>query len=200
MRARALPFEPAMARPRRVPYTWIEPPATSSAPEATEPSTVTSPSGKKMDWPERTGLSSRSVAGSWSRGLRLVARRRLGHLCTRRTTAAQKWRQARTELGRICVLNPHGADVAPLQLADQVRDCGLAQRHRGQVEDDRSADEKTSCAANPFVDLGEPFDDRRLGREHERHVRTADKTHGLTGTNDGWHTRLPVFPSGSIPG
>ncbi len=40
----------------------IDPPATSSAPEPTEPSTVTSPSGKKIDCPERIGLSSRSVA------------------------------------------------------------------------------------------------------------------------------------------
>ena len=34
-----------------------------SAPEATEPTTVTSPSGKMIDWPERTGLSSSSEAG-----------------------------------------------------------------------------------------------------------------------------------------
>src|SRR5215210_3171122 len=47
-----------MARPRKAPYTWIDPPATISAPEATEPMTVTSPSRNTTDWPDRTGLSS----------------------------------------------------------------------------------------------------------------------------------------------
>src|SRR5579885_2775916 len=35
----------------------MDPPAMISAPDATEPSTVTSPSGKTTDCPERTGLS-----------------------------------------------------------------------------------------------------------------------------------------------
>src|SRR5258708_29040293 len=43
---------------------WIEPPAMTSAPEPTEPRTVTSPSGKNTDCPERTGVSSRSELGS----------------------------------------------------------------------------------------------------------------------------------------
>ena len=34
---------------------WIDPPATTSAPDATDPTTVTSPSGKKSDCPDRTG-------------------------------------------------------------------------------------------------------------------------------------------------
>ena len=38
----------------------MDPPATISAPDPTEPSTVTSPSGKMIDWPERTGWSSSS--------------------------------------------------------------------------------------------------------------------------------------------
>src|SRR5579872_6423970 len=42
---------------------WIEPAATISAPEATEPSTVTSPNGNTTDWPERTGLSISMDAG-----------------------------------------------------------------------------------------------------------------------------------------
>ena len=33
---------------------WIDPPATISAPELTDPITVTSPSGNSMVWPERT--------------------------------------------------------------------------------------------------------------------------------------------------
>jgi hypothetical protein len=47
----------------------MEPPATISAPEPTEPSTVTSPSGNTTDWPERTGLSSISEAtGAFTSG------------------------------------------------------------------------------------------------------------------------------------
>src|SRR5436309_6097338 len=42
---------------------WIEPAATISAPEATEPSTVTSPNGNTTDCPERIGLSIKSEAG-----------------------------------------------------------------------------------------------------------------------------------------
>ena len=38
----------------------MEPPATISAPEATEPMMVTSPSGKTIDWPERTGRETTS--------------------------------------------------------------------------------------------------------------------------------------------
>ena len=33
---------------------WTDPPATISAPDATRPITVTSPSGCRIDWPERT--------------------------------------------------------------------------------------------------------------------------------------------------
>ena len=36
---------------------WMDPPATTSAPDATEPSTVTSPDGKFTNWPERTEVS-----------------------------------------------------------------------------------------------------------------------------------------------
>ena len=36
---------------------WMEPPATISAPEATDPRIVTSPSAKLTDWPERIGFS-----------------------------------------------------------------------------------------------------------------------------------------------
>ena len=42
---------------------WIEPPATISAPEPTEPKIVTSPSANTTDCPERTGLSSSSEPG-----------------------------------------------------------------------------------------------------------------------------------------
>ncbi len=49
-----------MARPRNAPYTWIEPPATISAPEATEPRITTSPRSNTTDWPERTGRSTSS--------------------------------------------------------------------------------------------------------------------------------------------
>ena len=36
---------------------WMEPPAITSAPDATGPMIVTSPSSKTIDWPERTGRS-----------------------------------------------------------------------------------------------------------------------------------------------
>src|SRR5262245_386438 len=43
---------------------WTEPAATISAPEATEATTVTSPSGQTTNWPERTGASmSNELAG-----------------------------------------------------------------------------------------------------------------------------------------
>ena len=41
----------------------MEPPATISAPEPTEPSTVTSPSMNTIDWPDRTGLSRSNEVG-----------------------------------------------------------------------------------------------------------------------------------------
>ena len=36
---------------------WIDPPANTSAPDDTAPSTVTSPCGNRIAWPERTGSS-----------------------------------------------------------------------------------------------------------------------------------------------
>jgi hypothetical protein len=54
----------AMTRPRNAPWTWIDPLATTSAPEEAEPSTVTTPKGKMTDWPERIGLSINGEFGS----------------------------------------------------------------------------------------------------------------------------------------
>ncbi len=55
MRVALLPVNPAIARPRSAPYTWIEPLAIISAPQATEPMIVTSPDSWTIDWPERIG-------------------------------------------------------------------------------------------------------------------------------------------------
>ena len=44
-----------MARPRSAPYTWIDPPAITSAPEATEPMMRDVARSNTIDWPERTG-------------------------------------------------------------------------------------------------------------------------------------------------
>src|SRR5262249_4457652 len=46
IRAREFPVAPAFARPGGPPRPWTEPPATISAPEATGPTTLTSPLGK----------------------------------------------------------------------------------------------------------------------------------------------------------
>ena len=42
----------------------MDPPATISAPDETEPSTVTSPLGKATDWPDRIGVSISKELGS----------------------------------------------------------------------------------------------------------------------------------------
>src|SRR5260370_14357221 len=44
----------------------MDPPAITSAPDPTDPSTVTSPSGWKIAWPERIALSTTSDAGARS--------------------------------------------------------------------------------------------------------------------------------------
>jgi hypothetical protein len=43
-----------MARPLSASSTWIDPPATISAPDPTDPITVTSTSRNSIVWPERT--------------------------------------------------------------------------------------------------------------------------------------------------
>src|SRR5215475_12526946 len=43
----------------------MEPPAITSAPEATEPTILTSPFSNTIDWPERTGWSINSDVASW---------------------------------------------------------------------------------------------------------------------------------------
>src|SRR5262245_35884008 len=116
-----------------------------SAPDATEPSTVTSPCGKTTDWPERTGLSSTSELGSCAAGAGAGAgagggegggggrggRRRVNRIEGAGGTAAlQHRRQLGSDLGRIGAFNAHDADVARLQFGHQMGDGVLAEVHR----------------------------------------------------------------------
>src|SRR6476660_5387606 len=163
----------------------MEPPATSSAPEPTEPSTVTSPSGKKIDCPERTGSSKRSVVG-FGRGSALgaafgvstasivVAVPRLG-----RTTGAGH--------GGVGILEAHDADAAVVQFSHQMRDRRLAELHGGQVEDNWRADKKGPRALDPLFYVCDPIDKWWLGRKDYGHIGSTDEARRLPGLNNGHH-------------
>ena len=96
-----------------------------SAPEATEPTTVTSPSGKMIDWPERTGLSSSSEAGVGFAGgpagvaggtdfLSLAGAGSSTSPALRPPTIGGG--RPRPEQRRLGALDAHDADAAPVQL------------------------------------------------------------------------------------
>src|SRR5215211_304784 len=131
-----------------------------SAPDETEPTTVTSPSGKMIEWPERTGQSSSSEAGVGFAGVAAADHRR---------------RKAEAEERRLGALDAHDADAAPVQLRDEMAELALELRNRRNVEDDRATGKEARRARHQRVEVLEPLRDRLLGREHERHEGAASE-------------------------
>ena len=140
----------------------------TSAPEATEPTIVTSPCGKMIDWPERTGVRDDQRAhlrharrgrhrhcvafpARGVRGLRRNDRRidRLGRLAS----GADQRRQGRAEDRRLGALEAEDADFALRELGDQCGESFMVEVHRGAVEDHRPPPEETWRAGQPVVDL-----------------------------------------------
>jgi len=80
-------------------------------------------------------------------------------------------------------LEAHDANAALGQALEQLADSRLAQRNAGQVEDDRSADEKVGRVPAPLVHFGQPRAERRGRREHERHEGAATESHRCLGSN-----------------
>src|SRR6266699_7239345 len=107
---------------------WIEPPATTSAPEATEPITVTSPFWKATDWTVEQQRGCLRLGRPLFDGC--TARRRIEHLdATGRAAALEQRRQPGAEPGRIRSLDSHEADAACLELRHQPREIVLGQLH-----------------------------------------------------------------------
>src|SRR5881392_4021436 len=113
----------------------MEPPATISAPDPTEPSTVTSPSVKMIDWPERTGLSS-------SNELAFGLASRFACASVRVITQGRP----PVNIGGMPVglhaLDAEDADIALFEIADEMRDRALAEVDAGEVEHDGLSDEE----------------------------------------------------------
>src|SRR6187200_2336448 len=80
-------------------------------------------------------------------------------------------------------LEAHDANAALGQALEQIADSRLAERNAGQVEDDRSADEKVGRVPAPLVHFGQPRAERRGRREHERHEGAAAESHRCLGSN-----------------
>ena len=167
-----------------------------SAPDATEPTMVTSPSGKMIDWPERTGLSSSSEAGVGFAGgpagaaggtdFLSPAGRRLLDLAGV-AAADHRRRQAEAEERRLGALDAHDADAAPVQLGDEMAELALELRQRRNVEDDRPPGKEARRARHQRVEVLEPLRDRPLGREHERHEGAASEPDRAGLAGGVWH-------------
>src|SRR6476619_227051 len=121
--------------------------------------------------------------GRRSRARVLGGCRRCSFKARRGSPAFEQWRQRRAELIRMGALEAHDANAALGQALEQIADSRLAQRNAGQVEDDRSADEKVGRVPAPFVDFGQPRVERRGRREHERHEGAATESHRCLGSN-----------------
>jgi len=151
---------------------WIDPPATISAPEPTEPSTVTSPSVKTIDWPERTGLSSSSEVG-FGLGSSLGSSALTGSLRDHAGPAAgQKRRHVAGETVFRNTLDAEDANAALLEAADEMADRGRAEVDGRKIEHNGLADEVTRRARQRGVDLVQPVHDRHHGAEYERDIGT----------------------------
>jgi hypothetical protein len=55
------------------------------------------------------------------------------------------------KLRGVDTLDTHDPDPALREFRDQMRDRGLAERHGGEIEDDRSTDEKGRGASGPIL-------------------------------------------------
>ena len=131
---------------------WMEPPATTSAPEPTEPSTITSPFGEEhrlagayigLDHQRRAAPVRRAVA-------RWLRRRSASTASTGpRGRLRQQRRQAGSELLGATPSRPMMRMPRSPSSAIRWAMAGAGQRHRREVEHRRPADKKTrrSCAA-----------------------------------------------------
>src|SRR5262245_54973151 len=84
-------------------------------------------------------------------------------------------------------LEAENADLALVQVGDEVGDGGGAELRTGKVEHHWAADEEAGRALEPGVEVGEPIEDRRLRREHERQVGVGVKTHRSAGLSSACH-------------
>jgi len=103
----------------------------TSAPDPTDPSTVTSPSGWKIAWPERIALSTTSDAGATFRRRRRRSWLRPGtdRFDGRRPSPAHQRRQIGAKLLGGDPLHAHDPDAARSEFRDQVRDGGTCERY-----------------------------------------------------------------------
>ena len=109
--------------------------------------------------------------GSFYGSGRSAGFRKLEALCA--APVAQDRRQTGRQRGSISILEPFDAedsDVAFREVRDQVRNGGWAQLHGGQVECDGMIGKEAVGSREIGIEVGEPFDDRRLRRKYERHV------------------------------
>ena len=154
----------------------------TSAPEATEPTTVTSPSGKMIDWPERTGLSRSSEAGVGFAGGPAGAAGGADFLSPARagSSISPALRPPLIGGGRPRPSSDGSAPSMPMMrmsrscrsatsMASSPLSCGSAATSSTTGRPAKKPGER----AHQSVELGEPLGERRLRREHERHEGAA---------------------------
>ncbi len=138
-----------------------------------EPSTVTSPFPKTIDCPDLTGSSIKSEvgpeSGSNANDAAFAEFTSIERIIVRGPTTPQDGRKFGPEISSVGVFNSHDANAARSKFAYQLPNKLTIKRRRGQIQNDRTTDKKSSGRSNPIIEFRQPIVHWPIRRQRKSH-------------------------------